>query len=97
MCIHSGFPVVIGIDVYESFEDNKSIETGIIPMPDVNTEKLLGGHCVSLWGFDDNLGSFLMMNSWGVSVGNQGWFEIPYSYVENSNLANSFYSPRYFK
>jgi C1A family cysteine protease len=37
-----------------------------------------GGHCVSLIGFDDNLGCWIGKNSWGTGWGEQGFFRIGY-------------------
>lgn len=45
-------PVLIGMQVYESFE--KVSHDGIVPMPDTSKEKLLGGHAVLVVGYDDN-------------------------------------------
>jgi C1A family cysteine protease len=47
--IASGYPVAIGFDVYDSFEDTSSTgvaATGVMPVPDVTVEKIVGGHCV---------------------------------------------------
>lgn len=52
----NGQPVMIGIEVYDSFEDNSAENTGIIPMPDPDKESLLGGHAVLIVGYDDNFG-----------------------------------------
>ena len=46
-------PVMIGIDVYESFETQTVAETGLVPVPK-SGEKLLGGHAVLLVGYDDD-------------------------------------------
>jgi len=32
-CLSEGFPFVIGISVYESFESDTAAQTGIVPMP----------------------------------------------------------------
>lgn len=37
-----------------------------------------GGHCISLVGFDDNLGCWIGKNSWGPGWGEQGFFRIGY-------------------
>jgi len=80
----SGYPVVIGIDVYESFESDKVAQTGIVPMPK-RREKLLGGHAVLAVGYKDNprsktKGYVTVRNSWGESWGDKGYFYLPYSY-----------------
>ena len=73
-------PVLIGIDVYESFESNTVAKTGIVPLPNIKKEKLLGGHAVISVGFDDVKKAFIMRNSWGKSWGLQGYFYLPYTY-----------------
>jgi len=42
-------PVLIGIDVYESFEQVDY--NGYIPIPDIKREKLLGRHAVNICGY----------------------------------------------
>jgi len=37
-----------------------------------------GGHCISLVGFDDQLGCWIGKNSWGTGWGEQGFFRIGY-------------------
>lgn len=95
--LFSGFPIVFGIQVYESFESQEVSKTGIIPMPDIKTEELKGGHCVSLFGFNDADQKFIGSNSWGEEWGEKGYFTIPYSYVLDPNLASDFWVISYFK
>ena len=38
----------------------------------------LGGHCVSIVGYDDNAGCWICKNSWGTGFGEQGFFKIAY-------------------
>ena len=98
--INSGKPVVIGFAVYDSFESDVVTATGIVPMPDINTETLLGGHAVVVVGFDDSKSAFLCANSWGTSWGcrqpsgtttTRGFFYLPYAYINNSSLLFDFY------
>ena len=89
-CILSGYTFVLGMSVYSSFEDIGS--NGLMPMPDVNTESLLGGHCMSSgWAFDDTIecpnsppGAILTQNSWGASFGLNGRLWIPYQYFQST-------------
>jgi len=90
-CLASGFPIFFGMDIYESFESDEVAQTGIIPMPDTENEQLLGGHCTSLWGYDDKTQCFLGMNSWGSGWGAGGYFHIPYDLIL-SNIASDFWS-----
>jgi len=77
-----GLPVVIGIDVYESFESDDVASTGIVPMPDTSKEELLGGHAVLVVGYDDDKSQLIVRNSWGITFGDLGYFYLPYDYYE---------------
>jgi len=83
----SGKPIVIGILIYSSFESTNVFNYGVIPIPDINNEDLLGGHAVLLVGYDDKTKVFKFQNSWGVGWGDKGYGYIPYDYVLNNNLA----------
>jgi len=72
-------PVVFGFYVYSSFMKSKD---GIIPVPDVDHEKLLGGHAVMAVGYDDAKQVLIMRNSWGTSWGDKGYFYMPYEYFK---------------
>jgi C1A family cysteine protease len=98
--ISQGWPVVIGFDVYASFESGtwwQPTGTGLMPYPNVNREQLLGGHCVSLVGYNDNLtgpagkGYFIARNSWGTSWGQHGYFYMPYQVIQNTNMSSDFW------
>jgi len=86
-CLTSGFPFVVGIEIYASFESNMVSSTGYVPMPDVNHEELLGGHAVICVGFNDSKGVWIMKNSWGSSWGDRGYFYLPYAYLTNTQLS----------
>lgn len=90
-CLASGWPIVIGISVYESFESDEVAKTGMVPMPQPG-EQLLGGHAVLVCGFDDAQQRFLMRNSWSEQWGMQGYFTLPYSYLLNAGLASDFWT-----
>jgi C1A family cysteine protease len=82
-----GNPVVVGILVYSSFENNNASQYGVISLPDINNEKLLGGHAILLIGYDDVKQIFKFQNSWGVGWGDKGYGYIPYSYILSNTLA----------
>lgn len=90
-CLVEGFPVVVGISIYESFESDEVAKSGIVPMPGTN-ESLLGGHCIAVVGYDDNKRIFIMRNSWGEGWGEKGYFYLPYNYLISPNLASDFWS-----
>jgi len=72
-------PVIFGVRVYESFM--KSVG-GAIPTPDTKHERLLGGHALSFFGYDDAKGVLIGRNSWGTTWGDKGYFYLPYSYFK---------------
>lgn len=85
----AGFPVVIGISVYESFESDATAKTGYVPMPQPS-EALLGGHALFLWGYDET--HAYGQNSWGYSWGDNGKFYIPWEYLESPDLGADFWA-----
>jgi C1A family cysteine protease len=90
-CLAAGFPIVLGISVYESFESQQVARSGVVPMP-ASSEKLLGGHAILAVGYHDADQRFIMRNSWGTSWGMKGYFTIPYAYLTNSNLCDDLWT-----
>lgn len=94
-------PVALGIMVYQSFESATTAKTGVVNLPAAN-EAFLGGHAVTLVGYDDrptvngrinpNYQRFIVRNSWGPNWGQNGHFTLPYSYVTNPNYAVDFWT-----
>jgi len=82
---------IFGFAVYESFVSNKVAYTGVMPMPSAN-EEFLGGHAVMLVGFDKSSRRFIVRNSWGANWGLKGYFYMPFSVVENSDLSWDFWA-----
>lgn len=103
--LNSGYPIVFGFYVFQSFENKDVANTGIMPVPNTDTEMLLGGHCVVIVGYDDSKKAFLIRNSWGNSWGcdydynptngatlpNGGYFLMPYSCVLDKNISTDFW------
>jgi len=90
-CLAAGFPIVLGISVYESFESPQVATSGVVPMP-TSSEKLLGGHAILAVGYHDAEQRFIMRNSWGTSWGLRGYFTIPYTYLTDSNLCDDLWT-----
>lgn len=82
-------PVIFGFTVYESFMTAEVARTGVVPMPDAATEKVVGGHAVMAVGY--TVDAYICRNSWSASWGDAGYFTIPAAYVENPNLADDFW------
>lgn len=90
-CLASGYPIVFGFTVYDSFESDTVAKNGIVPMPS-KSEKTLGGHAVMAIGYDDAKQWFICRNSWGDSWGDKGYFYMPYAYLTNKNLSSDFWT-----
>ena len=73
-------PVVIGIACFREifFVDGK----GQLPYPN-NPDEVLGGHAVCAVGFNDRTQKIYAKNSWGESWGRNGYFSIPYRYIND--------------
>ncbi len=85
-----GYPIVFGIEIYESFESSAVAKTGLVPMPAIH-EQCLGGHCVVICGYDDVKQLYTVRNSWSASWGDSGHFYLPYQYVLDTKLSSSFW------
>lgn len=68
-------PVVVGMQIYPSFNNSKDYWSGEMIGPP------LGGHAMCVIGYDDNKygGAFLFQNSWGERWGNGGYTWVKYS------------------
>ncbi|MBZ5525206.1 MAG: C1 family peptidase [Acidobacteriia bacterium] len=93
-CLASGSPFVFGFTVYESFESKQVASSGIVPMPNLGSEQVLGGHAVLCVGYDDAQQRFTVRNSWGPSWGQGGYCLMPYAYLTDRNLADDFWTIR---
>jgi C1A family cysteine protease len=68
----SGYPFSIGVAIYQSFESQSVALSGMVPMPNTRNEQMLGGHAMSVVGYDDGKSCFLVRNSWGHGWGIRG-------------------------
>jgi len=92
-CLAHGFPFIFGISIYDSFMTDAVAASGIVPIPNAN-ENLLGGHALTCVGYDDTKMMFIGRNSWGKGWGQSGYFEIPYGYLTNPDLASDMFTLR---
>lgn len=88
-----GYPVIFGITVFESFEDDTVATTGMVPLPG-SDEAAIGGHAMTAVGYDDAEQRFHVRNSWGTGWGAQGYCSLPYTYLLDPNLAGDMWTIR---
>ncbi|MBV8818192.1 MAG: C1 family peptidase [Acidobacteriaceae bacterium] len=93
-CLAGGYPFVLGITVFQSFESDAVAKTGRVPMPSANDQEL-GGHAVMAVGYSDASQRFLIRNSWGPKWGINGYFTLPYEYVTNTDLTSDLWTIRF--
>jgi len=92
-CINEGYPFVFGFVVLASFMTQQVAATGKMVLPQAG-DYVLGGHAVMGIGFDDDLGCFIIRNSWGTGWGQDGYFFMPYEYICHQQLASDFWMMR---
>ena len=80
-CLAEGYPFVFGFAVYASFQSKKVERTGIVNMPK-KSERVIGGHAVMAVGYNQKERRFLIRNSWGLKWGKDGYFTMPFAYLE---------------
>jgi hypothetical protein len=66
-------PISACFDVYQDFWWGTDVTNTVYTQ---QSNVPVGGHCIVIVGYDDNLGAWLMRNSWGTGWGNAGycWF-----------------------
>ena len=90
--ISEGYPVIASFVLYPSFNP----EDGFIELPtqeeienkDQKEENKHSCHAMVIVGFSDQLGMFIVRNSWGENWGNSGYCYIPYEYITTQKLLN---------
>lgn len=87
-------PVAFGLRLYNSFFDADG-NGGYVPMPDQTGA--CEGHAAVLVGYDDVTGHVIMRSSWGTQTddgtpcGDQGYYFLPYAYIDGS-LSSDYWS-----
>lgn len=78
-------PFVLGMSIFGNMETDHVSKSGLIPLPRP-TDPLLGGHVVTVVGYDDRHQYFIVRNSWGAGWGDHGYGYLPYAYALDSGL-----------
>ena len=91
-CLASEYGVLLGFSVWESFE-TKIGSSGLMPTPDYKNERMLGGHEVFIFDYDDEKtmgdgvqGGVCIQNSWGTGFGDGGTFWMSYKQLADPNI-----------
>lgn len=82
--------VMGGFKLYESYRNAKT-NGGFLPVPNTETEGVIGGHAMAIVGYDDEKQHFIVRNSWSASWGDNGYIYIPYAYC-TPDLMYSFWA-----
>jgi GNAT superfamily N-acetyltransferase len=78
LALAAGSFVSVALEITDAWFHAKM---GKIPLPKED-EKIVGGHCVLLFGYDNNKKMFNLQNSWGKEWGDKGRGYLPYHYID---------------
>lgn len=82
--LSNNVPIVIGISVYESFEGVDK-ESSIVPLP-TDSDYYIGGHAVTIVGYNLIENQFLIKNSYGTDWGDNGYAWLPFEYLRTEGF-----------
>ena len=92
-CLKEGYPFVFIFELYDSFFDPLNEERGLMPLP--SDEEIQNGnpglHTVVGVGYNDDTQCITVLNSWGSSFGDNGYFYMPYKYIVNGDRTGCFW------
>lgn len=89
-CLAAKYPIVFGFTCYTALDSDEVARTGKLPMPGLN-EAPIGGHCVLIVGYNTDDRYYIVRNSWGPEWGDEGYFYMPFPYVERADLSSDFW------
>jgi len=87
LALHNGWVVNIGMTVYASMMNVGA--DGVLPMP-TKDDKKDGGHAVCVVGYEMDK-HVVVMNSWGTSWADGGFFYMPWAYFFSENVMDDMY------
>lgn len=77
--LNLGYPIVVGLDTFEQFM-NLDSNNSVMSVPEPG-ELTLGGHAMSVVGYNLPIQQFLVKNSFGNDWGDQGYCWMPFEYT----------------
>lgn len=88
--LDAGYPIIFGMSLYSSSLTDGARKTGEIKIP-TKSDQVVGGISMVLVGYDNQRKQWIVRNNWGKGWGDKGYGYIPYNYLTNPQLANSFW------
>ena len=85
-----GLPVFLGMDVFRQLMSQQAANTGVLTMPS-RRERPIGGHAVTIVGWDDTKQMFEWRNSWGDDWGDDGYGWMPYAMTLNTQITGDLW------
>lgn len=82
-------PVVVGIVLFDNWNSNSN---GLIPVPEIGKDKLIGSHTITIVGYNNRKKYFIFQNTLGEIWGSHGFGTIEYEYISNSDFCGDVYS-----
>ncbi|MDB5098022.1 MAG: hypothetical protein JWM80_2443 [Cyanobacteria bacterium RYN_339] len=79
--LDEGYPTVFGFVVFSNIRE--ASKTGMLPVPSLQEDEVLGGHATVCVGYDDEKGCLILKNSWSENWGDKGYFYMPYDFFNN--------------
>ena len=61
-----------------------------MPMPTIR-EEVKGRHAVIAVGYDNAARHFIILNSWGDTFGDKGYFYMPYEFIVDPHKCHDFW------
>ena len=93
-CLAEGFPFAFGITLFKSFWDAADQPLTTAAIPDLKLDDEDGRHAALAVGYDDDRQVFIVRNSWGAAVQDEGHFFLPYAYMLNPDLCADYWTIR---
>ena len=86
--IASETPALVGLNTRARFDTYTTLSANNV-YSQSSSENIVGGHALLIVGYDDNLGAFQVMNSYGSSWGYQGFAWISYDTINQDALVDA--------
>jgi C1A family cysteine protease len=92
-CLAAGSPFVAGLALTAEFKSIRVENTGVVNTP-LPSDPIVGGHAVTVVGYDKAAKRFICRNSWGSYWGQDGYFTIPFDYLSNTKFCLDMWTLR---